>query len=331
MRIIHCAPFNIVTKIGGTLYANPVKISQGLLENNHFVHNFDYRDTARYYSFFKNKKGGVNKMNQLFLECVEAINPELIIFGHAELIAEETFYTLKRKNIKLILWYNDMIIEEHLKKVGHLFDMVLITGAGQILQEVKTFNPNAFFLPNPVNHNVERHQGFTKLQTHDLLFSGRKDNERTKFIQLIQENLRTLDIKFIGQTHDQTVIGEPYFQLIADSKVCLNHSRDAYRYNKWYTSDRLMHILGNGSFCLSRTIIDGEDFFEDKLVYYDDFEDMRLKTLYYLENTQERIQKTQWLHKRVHTLFNTKSISGYIIHLLEQNHKELCQYLWWEK
>ena len=38
MRIIHCAPFNIITKSGGSLYANPIKISQGLIQNNHFVH-----------------------------------------------------------------------------------------------------------------------------------------------------------------------------------------------------------------------------------------------------------------------------------------------------
>ena len=50
MRIIHCAPFNIITKTGGALYANPIKISQGLIQNNHFVHNFDYRDTSRYMS-----------------------------------------------------------------------------------------------------------------------------------------------------------------------------------------------------------------------------------------------------------------------------------------
>ena len=48
MRIIHCAPFNIITKSGGSLYANPIKISQGLIQNNHFVHNFDFGEKRSY-------------------------------------------------------------------------------------------------------------------------------------------------------------------------------------------------------------------------------------------------------------------------------------------
>lgn len=69
-----------------------------------------------------------------------------------------------------------------------------------------------------------------------------------------------IKVKYIGQTAENTIIGNDYFNLISNSKIVLNHSRDNYMVNKWYTSDRLMHILGNGTFCLSRTIINGEDF-----------------------------------------------------------------------
>ena len=70
MRIVHCAPFNILTKSGGSLYSNPIKISQGLVQNNHFVHNFDYRDTSRYLSLFRNKKNGQEKMNTFFRSLI---------------------------------------------------------------------------------------------------------------------------------------------------------------------------------------------------------------------------------------------------------------------
>lgn len=330
MKIIHCAPFNIVSKIGAALYSNPVKISLGLIQNGHYVHNFDYRDTSRYFSIFKNKKNGATKMNQLFLECVDSISPDLIIFGHAELIFEETFQYIKNKNIKMIFWYNDMILSNHFYKISHLFDLVLITGAGEILNQLQPFNANSFFLPNPVDLSIEKHVAFEHEQKYDLLFSGRSDANRKDLIQFIDKNLTNINIKHIGQTRDTTIIGEKYFQLITNSKICLNHSRNEYMVYKWYTSDRLMHILGNGSFCLSRTIIDGEDFFEDKLDYYSDFDEMKLKILYYLENNQERIEKTKWLHTRVHQLFNAKRVGAYMIDLLLQNNINLKQYEWYK-
>lgn len=330
MKIIHCAPFNIVSKVGAALYSNPVKISLGLIQNGYFVHNFDYRDLARYFSIFKNKKNGAGKMNQLFLKCIDSIAPDLIIFGHAELIFEETFHRIKKKNIKMIFWYNDMILDSHFYPVSHLFDLVLITGAGEILNQLEVFNNKSFFLPNPVDTSIEKYTSFENIQQYDLLFSGRSDSNRKDLIRFIDSNLTKLNVKHIGQTRDTTVLGEEYFQLIANSKICLNHSRNEYMIYKWYTSDRLMHILGNGSFCLSRTIIDGEDFFEDKLDYYKDFEEMKLKILYYLENSQERINKTRWLHSRVHELFNAKRVSKYILDLLNQDTSQLKTYEWWK-
>lgn len=329
MRIIHCAPFNLFTKTGGSLYSNPVKISMGLIENGHFVHNFDYRDSSRYYSLFKNKKNGQKKMNQLFKKLIDEIKPDLVIFGHAELIEEDLFYDLKKRNIKMIFWYNDMIIDTLFKKVGHLFDKVFITGAGKIIDDLKQINSESFFLPNPVHKSIEGNIAYEHKQKFDLLFSGRKDDERKKLISFMEMNFSELNVKYIGQNPENIIIGNEYFDLICDSKIVLNHSRDMYKINKWYTSDRLMHILGNGSFCLSRTIIDGEDFFEDKLDYYKDENELKEKVFYYLENEEERISKAKWLHKRVHDLFNTKNVSSYIIDILNEDDNKLSKYEWY--
>lgn len=330
MRIIHCSPFNLFTKVGGCLYSNPVKISMGLIENGHYVHNFDYRDTSRYYSIIKSKSGGIKKMNSLFKTLINDIKPDLIIFGHAELIDEEIFYEIKRRKIKMIFWYNDMIIDSLFKKVGHLFDSVFITGAGKIIDELKVYNQNSFFLPNPVNKNIEKYQGYLKKQEFDLLFSGRKDADRKDLINYIENNFNKFKLKTIGQTPESIVIGDEYFSLIQNSKICLNHSRTSYKVNKWYTSDRLMHILGNGSFCLSRKIIDGEFFFEDKLDYYETEDELYTKVLYYIENEDERIKKTEWLYNRTHSLFNTKKVSSFMIDILKKDDKTLNNYEWYE-
>lgn len=332
MRIIHCAPFNIVTKTGGSLYSNPIKISQGLIQNNHFVHNFDYRDTSRYFSFFRNKKNGQQKMNIFFKTLIEDIKPDIIIFGHAELIFEETFEYIKRKNIRMIYWYNDIPLQSYFKNVAHYFDFILTTAGGEFISDIKAYNKNAFFLPNLVNENIEKYKAYeNKSFKSDLLFTGRHDSERAQLIQHLQTNIsKDLNVKFIGNNKKSVLIGEAYLNALAGSKICINHNRDFTLKYEWYTSDRLFHILGNGSFALSTKIINGEDFFEDKLEYYESYEELVSKVHYFIDNEKERLEKSKWLRNRVHTLFNSKRIAKYMLSLLDDDIKDLKTYEWYK-
>ncbi|WP_122892771.1 glycosyltransferase family protein [Arcobacter peruensis] len=332
MRIIHCAPFNILTKTGGSLYSNPIKISQGLTQNNHFVHNFDYRDTSRYLSVFRNKKNGQKKMNNFFKSLIDDLKPDLIIFGHAELILKDTFDYIKNKKINMIYWYNDVPIQKYFKEVAHYFDFILTTAGGDFIKDLKVYNKNTFFLPNLVDNNIEKHNAFKKENfSYDLLFSGRLDNERKTLVDFLNSNLnKNIKTKFIGQNKESVVIGEEYFSLIADSKICINHNRDFTLGYEWYTSDRLMHILGNGSFPLSTEIIGAEKFFEDKLECYTSYDELSSKIDYFLENEKERIDKSIWLSNRVHNLFNSKRVAEYILDLFNQDNKKLVNYEWYK-
>ena len=91
-----------------------------------------------------------------------------------------------------------------------------------------------------------------------------------------------------------------------------------------------LHIIGNGSFPLSTKIINGEDFFEDKLEYYESYEELIAKFNYFLANEKERIDKSIWLRKRVHDLFNSKRVAAYILDLVNKNEKELTRYEWYK-
>lgn len=332
MRIIHCAPFNIITKTGGALYANPIKISQGLIQNNHFVHNFDYRDTSRYMSFFRNKKNGQKKMNEFFRTLVNDICPELIIFGHAELITEDTFEYIKKKNIRMIFWYNDIPLQEHFKKIAHYFDFILTTAGGDFISDIKKYNENAFFLPNLVDENIEKYYAYQNEKfDNDVLFTGRHDKERETLIKYLEKNIPSnINLKFVGHNKQSVVIGEDYLKTLANSKICINHNRDFTLKYEWYTSDRLFHILGNGSFSLSTKIINGEDFFEDKLEYYESYEELVSKINYFMNNEKERIEKSIWLRKRVHDLFNSKRVAKYILSLDSNDLKDLKTYEWYK-
>jgi hypothetical protein len=318
MKIIHCAPFNIMTKTGGALYANPIKISSGLIQNDHFVHNFDYRDSARYFSIFKNKKNGRSKMNTHLKQIINEIDPDIVIFGHAELIDIDTYEYIQSKNIKMIYWYNDLPYPQNINKIEKYFDAIFTTA----------YSDKYHFLPNLVDKNVEKYISYeNKIYKSDLLFTGRATDERLHLIDYIKNNIQCKQ-RFLGDTKQSVVIGDEYLRAIADSKIALNHNRDFTLGYKWYSSDRLVHILANGCFCLSTFIVDGEDFFEDKLEYYKDHEELKYKVEYFLQNDKERIEKSKWLHNRVHELFNAKRVGKYILDIIDQNNKELKQYEW---
>lgn len=332
MRIIHCAPFNLFTKSGGALYSNPIKISQGLMQNSHFVHNFDYRDTSRYMSFFRNKKNGQKAMNEFFKNLISNIRPDLIIFGHAELIEEETFEYVKINNIRMIFWYNDIPLQESFQKIAHYFDFILTTAGGDFILDIKKYHDNVFFLPNLVDENIEKYKAYkNKSFENDLLFSGRDDDERTKLREYLDSNISSnIKIKYLGHNKKSVMIGDAYLKALANSKICINHNRDFTLHNEWYTSDRLFHILGTGSFALSTKIINGEDFFEDKLEYYESNEELISKINYFLENEDERLEKARWLRTRVHRIFNSKRVTKYILSLFNNDVKELKTFEWYK-
>lgn len=329
MKIIHCAPFNIFTKTGGSLYANPVKISHGLIQNGHFVHNFDYRDTSRYLSLFRNKKSGKAKMNAMLLQLIDELRPELILFGHAELVDRATFEQIKAKKIRMAYWYNDIPIQPYFKEIAHFFEAIFTTAGGEFIEDIKKYNKRTFFLPNLVDINVEKYRSFERDDfNNDILFTGRSDSERAALIHFLKSLDPKISKKFLGESKQSVVIGDAYLAEIAASKICLNHNRDFTRHYEWYSSDRLMHILGNGAFCLSTRIVGGEDFFEDKLEYYDSHEELKAKIEYFLANKEERVAKSKWLHARTHALFNAKRVGAYMLDIVDTDTKKLMQYEW---
>lgn len=270
-------------------------------------------------------------MNEFFRMLVDDISPELIIFGHAELISEETFEYIKKKKIRMIFWYNDIPLQNHFKNVAHYFDFILTTAGGDFISNIKRYNENTFFLPNLVDENIEKYYAYEKRKfENDVLFTGRHDKEREALIKYLEKNInRDINLKFVGHNKQSVLIGEQYLKILANSKICINHNRDFTIKYEWYTSDRLFHILGNGSFALSTRIINGEDFFEDKLEYYESYEELVSKINYFMHNEEERIEKSMWLRKRVHDLFNSKRVSKYILSLDSNDLKDLKTYEWY--
>ena len=90
----------------------------------------------------------------------------------------------------------------------------------------------------------------------------------------------TPDIKFdlYGINNVQPIWADHYFKTISNAKMGLNLSRgDAIKY---YSSDRITQIVGNGLVCLIDEKTQYRDFFNDKeMVFYKNISDLSEKII----------------------------------------------------
>ena len=83
---------------------------------------------------------------------------------------------------------------------------------------------------------------------------------------------------------------------------------------KYYSSDRLASLLGNGLLTLIHENYKYQDFFtKDEIVTFKNMNDLNKKILYYKNNKQLMKKIASNGHKKAHKIFNNKIISDFIV------------------
>lgn len=324
MRILHVANFN-THKYGADLYSTDRKISAGLTRNGHFVYDFSYRNVCRNESFFRTTKLGTSRLNEKLLQACDTLRPELLLFGHSELIKATTLAEIKDRypSIKVGLWYVDALF--HRNKTFHIFDRlpyidtVFATTGGEYLKEFATPSSSAVFIPNIVDSAVESQKSFlTQSYEHDFIFCGRDSNDaqRQEFIEKLNEGAsKHLRCGFRGCLGYPVVTGFDYLNFLARSKMALNISRrnDV----SLYSSDRLSQLVGNGLLTFSPKVPGMQTLFgDDEIIYFEDLDELLEKIVYYHKHDDEsrRIAKKGW--QRAHQCYNGERVTRYMLERL---------------
>ena len=148
-------------------------------------------------------------------------------------------------------------------------------------------NKQNFYMPNPSDHSFETLNNFNKSCNVDVFFAlshgvhrGKlkigKEDDRIIFLEKLQDC--TSDIKFdiYGINKIQPIWADHYFKTISNAKMGLNLSRgEAIKY---YSSDRITQIVGNGLVCLIDEKTQYKDFFtDDEMVFYKNVNDLSEK------------------------------------------------------
>ena len=328
--------YNLGQKLNHRLYNISLgkKFTNGFIRNNHDVLEISDRDYIRINRSF-NLIPKRNNFQNYLLETFKNYNPDLLFFGHTKNIDLSTIEELKNNNKNLIIsqWNEDPVMPSldyskqniaNIKIYSNFVDHNFITTDFSIIKnKVKNENNFHFFFV-PVDRNIERFNVFKMSPKKDLFYAmshgvnravlkkGIEDN-RVIFLDKLVKKIPNIKYDFYGFSNKQPIWGNDFNNSLINSKMGLNLSRGLP--TKYYSSNRIASLLGNGllTFIDKKTQLD--DFFvsEKDVIFYDNIDDLASKIIFYSRNDKLRKNIAKNGKAKYFKLFDGNKISKYII------------------
>ncbi len=340
LRIVHVTNFN--ERHDGRLYFNTGRrINNGLVRLGHSVLEFSDRDIQKYYKNYKDLTG-TKKLNSKLVNTCYNFRPDMIILGHADSVFPQTLRDLKKNypKLKIAQWFLDPLNKKGpdfiknkqriLNKIDYVDENFLTTSpkALNFLPEKDKFH----FIPNPSDSSFETLNNFKKNCNMDVFYAlshgvhrgvlkRGKFDDRIKFVSKLIEITPNIKFDIYGANNVQPVWADNYLKAISNSKMGLNLSRGEPI--KYYSSDRITQIIGNGLVTLIDEKTHYRDFFnDDEMVFYKNLNDLSEKII--------KISKDDKLRKRIAKkgkskylkYFNSTEVAKYIIQKTFENNKK---------
>ncbi|MEN8194694.1 MAG: glycosyltransferase [Bacteroidota bacterium] len=314
LKVVHCANFS-ESKFGQVFYSIDRKITNGLIRNGHFVYDFSYREIAKSLTFLKRKKLGAKKMNEKLLETIHNVNPDLLLLGHSELVYTSTLKQIKESfpDIKIAMWWVDPFDRiAHINDRLSYLDVFFATTSPEYYKQFFTNRTNFEYMPNMCDDSIETLKAFENQKyDYDLIFIGRSDDNRKDFINKLSD-IEEIDFKIFGNNKNSLIFGQDFLNTLTKSKMAVNYSR--YNDIPLYSSDRVIQLLAQGSLVFSPKVPELDTLFtEDEIVYFNDFDDLKEKLIFYKMNEEKRVEISKKGWEKAHTLFNSTLITEKMI------------------
>ena len=328
LKILHIT--NLNERHNGRLFYNTGRrINNGFIRLNHSVMTLSDRDIIS-----KNRRlndlDGSKKLNDIFIKTVQTYKPNLIILGHADSIKKESLYEIKKKfpYIKIGQWFLDRMDSEWKNNKKRFLDKINLVDCSFCTTDPKILNFNKknkiFYIPNPVDVSFENLEVYNNEDhDYDLFFAmshgvhrgtlkrGKFDARELFIRKLIKINSKT-KFDVYGIDNMQPLWAEDFKKQIYKSKMALNLSQG--KPLKYYSSDRISQLIGNGLLTFIDRKTKLNDFFTDKeVVFYDSLTDLSKKIVKYSKNDQLRKKIAKNGRKKYHKNFNSTIIADFII------------------
>jgi len=296
LKILHITNFN--ERHDGRLHYNTGKrINNGFIRLGHNVLNISDRDIISNYRNFTDINGS-QTLNKKIINNYNNFKPDLIVTGHADSVLTSTLIDLKKrdKELKICQWFLDPVTKfgpDYDKNKKRVLDKANFIDATFLTTDPTSINfkiQNSFYIPNPADISFETLENYKHDCENDLFLAishgvhrGKlkpgKEDKREKIINKLTKKNQNIKFDFYGINQSQPIWGNNFMEKLAQSKMALNLSR-GYPI-KYYSSDRLAQLMGNGLLT----------FIDEKTCYSDFFNEKELVTYSNMSDLSEKINK----------------------------------------
>ena len=343
LKILHITNFN--ERFDGRLHYNTGKrINNGLIRHGHNVLNISDRDIISISKKISDPNG-VKTLNKKILSSFENFNPDFILMGHADNIDLNTLDNIKNKNksVKIAQWFLDPVTKhgpDYNSNKNRFLKFVNHTDANFITTDPYSldFNViNTYYMPNPSDKSFETLKNYENDCENDVFFAmshgvhrgvlkqGKKDDREITLKTLINKN-KDIKFDFYGLNNIQPIWGKNFITALSKSKMGLNLSRG--KPVKYYSSDRIAQLMGNGLLTFIDEKTGFSDFFnKNEIITYNNLDDLSDKIQKYKKDEKKRKLIAKNGKIKYLKYFNSDLVSKFIVNkTLDINRKE--KFIW---
>ena len=329
LKIIHITNFN--ERFDGRLHYNTGKrINNGLIRLGHNILTISDRDILSNYKNLKDPKG-ISTLNNKIISSFNNFNPDLVITGHADNISSDTFEYIKNKNksLKIAQWFLDPVSKfgpDFIKNKNRLLKNIKFIDANFLTTDPNSIEfkiKNSYFIPNPADTSFETLENYKYDCENDMFFAmshgvhrgilkrNKSDNREKILDELLLKN-KEIKFDFYGLNNKQPLWAEDFKNQLSKSKMGLNLSRG--KPLKYYSSDRIAQLMGNGLLTFIDEKTSYSDFFtKNEIITYKNLNDLIEKILKYKKNDKQRRVIAKNGKIKYLKMFNSSNVANYII------------------
>ena len=344
LKILHITNFN--ERHDGRLHYNTGKrLNNGFIRLGHNVLQISDRDIISNYRNITDPNG-ISTLNKKVIKSYNNFKPDMIVLGHADNILPSTLDFLKNenKNLKICQWFLDPVTKlgpDYNNNKRRFLDKIKFLDASFLTTDPKSLNfkiNNSFFIPNPADTSFETLENYKFDGENDLFFamshgvhrgtlkSGKIDDREKLLKKLIQNNLN-IKFDFYGFGNYQPIWGHDFVKQLSKSNMALNLSRG--NPVKYYSSDRLAQLMGNGLLTFIDEKTQYSNFFNNnELITYSNYSDLCEKINKFKKDNKQRKLIAKNGKIKYLKYFNSSIVSQFIIDKTFQKNKE-NKYIWY--
>lgn len=273
------------------------------------------------------------------------LKPDLIIVFKGSLLQNKTINEIKKQNIKIILFYPDVSLFAHNKRIPKCipyYDHIFTTKTFMIDDLLQYFNyKTATFIPHAADVDIHRPPLFCepslmKMFTCDVSYIANYSKKKEEYLSNLVKLVPNLDLKIWGPNWEKCSSnilrkyikyyaphGDLYANAIFYSKINLSILSEARKNSSSgdLITSRTFHIPASKGFMLHERTSELLLYFEENkdVACFDSIEELAYKIKFYLENESDRNNIKDNGYTNVNTNHTMKQRAEQILSTLKNN------------